>query len=157
MYKLSLCQVGHLASYKPGHEIERSMGDLFTHHNLDEGNATYHYYRVRSDTTTLQMYIQQNRLETTININCNYTAYKYQIRWKQLNLLKFQGSMNHPPRCKQGIWWMVITNSNEVHQMRIKRSISDQPGFSAQRDNIEGAVGGFPEASRTRGQFIGGK
>jgi len=61
--------VEHLKSYKAGTEKTGSMGDLFTHANLKEGNSSFYYYR---------------------------------------------GSMNHPPRCKQGIWWTVLLNKETI-------------------------------------------
>ena len=47
-----LIKVEHLKSYKAGTEKTGSMGDLFTHANLKEGNSSFYYYRVRRTATT---------------------------------------------------------------------------------------------------------
>ena len=42
----------NLKNYKAGVEKSAQMGDIFTHHNYDTENVTYHFYRVRTDNTT---------------------------------------------------------------------------------------------------------
>ena len=90
--------------------------------------------------------------------------------------------MNHPPRCKQGIWWTVTINSNEIGirlsiinvpfqkttsgttflkcESRFVQNLElvlDQLGSAGQGDNIQRAVGGFPGAERAGRQFVGRK
>merc|ERR1711974_368080 len=84
--------VTELKSYKAGVEKRANGGDLFTHKNIEEGIASYHYYL---------------------------------------------GSMNHPPRCKQGIWWMVslLKETISKEQLEVFQGLKGLGGNSLAGNN----------------------
>merc|ERR1719430_2650905 len=84
--------VTELKSYKAETEKRTNVGDLFTHENIKEGIASYHYYL---------------------------------------------GSMNHPPRCKQGIWWMVslLKETISKEQLEVFQGLKGLGGNSLAGNN----------------------
>ena len=60
-------------------------------------------------------------------------TYSQRVTWKAFATLAifFQGSMNHPPRCKQGIYWMVgkLQNNHQILSFQVNFTIEAGLGF----------------------------